>query len=126
MNLRGIFYNILIGIPGGCLIFMGMLMFNAVLSMLFPTGPWTMLVILCFTSLVVGMLARLIQPFHGLGTAITSGVIAALIILYLRLASITGAGMGLVFGPAGMLVTIGFSLLGAWILPHLRKRAKFK
>ena len=122
MNLRGIFYNVLVGFPGGCLIFMGMLMFNTVLSMLIPTSQWTMLVILCFTSLVVGILARLIQPFHGLGTAIASGVIAALIILYLRLASTTGAGMGLVFGPAGMLVTIGFSLLGAWIFPHLRKQ----
>ena len=122
MKLRGLFYNILVGIPGGCLIFMGMLMFNAVLSMLIPTGLWTMLVILCVTSLVVGMLARLMRPVHGLGTAIASGVIAALIILYLRLASTAGAGMGLVFGPAGMLVTVGFSILGAWIFPYLRKQ----
>jgi hypothetical protein len=124
VNPRGIFYDILVGIPGGCLIFMGMLMFNAVLSMLIPTGPLTMLAILCVTSLVVGMLARLMRPFHGLGTAIASGVIAALVILYLRLASKTGAGMGLVFGPAGMLVTIGFSILGAWIFPYLQKRTK--
>ena len=124
MKLRGIFYDILIGIPGGCLILMGMFMFNAVLSMFIPTGQWVMLVILCVTSLVVGMLARLIRPFHGLGTAIASGVIAALIILYLWLDSMTGAGMGLVFGPAGMLVAVGFSLLGAWIFPHLRKRQK--
>lgn len=131
MKLRGIFYNILVGVPGGFLIFMGMLMFNAVLSKLILTGPWAMLVILCVTSLVVGMLARLMRPFHGLATAIASGVIAALIILYLRLASPTGAGevvpvpargMGLVFGPAGMLVTVGFSILGAWIIPYLRKR----
>jgi hypothetical protein len=127
MKLRGIFYNILVGIPGGCLIFIGMIMFNTVLRLLFPTGPWTsswtMLIILCVTSLVVGMLARLMRPFHGFGTAIASGVIAALIILYLRLASKTGA-MSLVFGPAGMLVTIGFTILGAWILPYLRKRHK--
>ncbi len=124
MKLRGIFYNILVGIPGGCLIFMGMLMFNAVLSMLIPTGAWTMLIILCVTSLVVGMLARLMRPFHGLGAAIASGVVAALIILYLWLASTTGAGMDLVFGPAGMIVTIGFSILGAWVFPHLRKQKK--
>ncbi len=124
MKLRGIFYNILVGIPGGCLIFMGMLMFNAVLSMLIPTGAWTMLIILCVTSLVVGMLARLMRPFHGLGAAIASGVIAALLILYLWLASTTGAGMDLVFGPAGMIVTIGFSILGAWVFPHLRKQKK--
>jgi uncharacterized membrane protein len=63
------------------------------------------------------------RPFHGIGTAIASGIIAALVILYLWLASRTGA-MGLVFGPAGMLVTIGFTILGAWILPYLRKRNK--
>jgi len=119
MNVRRIFFNILVGFPGGCLIFMGMLMFNAVLGMLIPTGPWTMLVLLCLTSLVVGMLARLMQPFHGLATAIASGVIAALIILYLRLASAAGAGMGLVFGPVGMLVTVGFCILGSWIFPWL-------
>jgi hypothetical protein len=123
MKLHPVFNNILVGIPGGGLIFMGMLMFNAVLGMLLPSGPWIMLVILCITSLVVGMLARLMRPFHGFGTAIASGFIAALIILYLRLASTTGA-MGLVFGPAGMLATISFSILGAWIFPHLRKQNK--
>jgi len=122
MNPRGIFSNIVVGIIGGCLIFMGMLMFNAVLGRLFPTGHWTMLVILSFTSLAVGLLARLIQPFHGLGSAIASGIVAALIILYLRLASPTEAGLPEVFGPAGMLVTFGFSLLGAWVFPYLRKK----
>ena len=97
-------------------------MFNAVLGMFFPTGPWTMLVILCFTSLVVGMLARLMRPFHGLGTALASGVVAALIILYLWLVSATGAGMSLVIGPAGMLIAISFCILGAWIFPYLRIR----
>jgi hypothetical protein len=123
MKLQGIFYNILVGIPGGCLIFMGMLMFNAVLGMLFPTGSWTMLVILSLTSLAVGVLARLMRPFHGFGTALASGITAALIILFLRLASASGS-TGLVFGPAGMLVTICFSILGAWIFPFLRKGNK--
>jgi hypothetical protein len=124
LKLHGIFYDILVGIPGGLLIFMGMLMFNAVLSVIFPTGPWMMLLILCFTSLVVGMLARLTRPFHAFGTASASGIVAALIIFYLQLASKSGAGLELVFGPAGMLVTITFSLLGAWIFPRLRKKTK--
>ena len=124
MKMRGIFYNILVGIPGGCLIFIGMLMFNTVLSLLFSTGPWIMLIILCVTSLVVGILARLMRPFNGLGTAIASGVVAALIILYLWLKTSGGAGMGLVLGPAGMLVTIVFSILGAWIFPYLHKKNK--
>jgi hypothetical protein len=121
MNLRGLLNNILVGAFGGFLIFMGMLMFNAVLSTLFPTGQWTMLLLLCFTSLVVGILARLLQPFHGVGTAIASGVIAALIILYLWLVTSSGVGSGLVFGPLGMLVTVGFCLIGAWLYPFLRR-----
>jgi hypothetical protein len=124
MRLRRTFSDILVGVPGGCLIFMGMLMFNAVLGRLIPTGPWIMLVILCITSLVVGLLGRMMRPFHGPGTAIASGVIAALIIITLRLASPAVSGMGLVFGPAGMLVTISFSILGAWIFSYLRKRTK--
>ncbi len=123
MKLREIFYDILVGIPGGLLIFMGMLMFNTLLNILIPTGPWAMLIILCFTSLVVGMLAGLTRPFHGLGTALAAGVIAALILLYLRLASTAGA-MGPAFGPGGMAVTVGFSLLGAWVFSHFRKRSK--
>ena len=123
MKLRGIFNNILVGIPGGFLIFMGMLMFNALLNILVPTGSWTMLVILCITSLVVGILARLMRPFHGLATALASGVVAALLILYLWLVTPAGAGMNLVLGPAGMLVTVGFCLLGAWLFPYLRKWA---
>jgi hypothetical protein len=122
MTLRVIFYNILVGIPGGFLILMGMFMFNALLSMVIPTGPWVMLVILSCTSLVVGMLARLMRPFHGLGTAGASGVIAALVILYLWLTASTGAGMDLVFGPIGMLVAAGFSFFGAALFPLLRKR----
>lgn len=121
MNLRRLLNNILVGTFGGFLIFMGMLMFNAVLSLLFPTGQWTMLLLLCFTSLVVGILARMLQPFHGIGTAVASGVIAALIILYLWLVTSTGAGIGLVFGPLGMLVTVGFCSLGAWLYPYLRR-----
>jgi len=124
MKLRAIIFDTLVGIPGGCLIFMGMLMFNTLLSLLFPffqTSPWTMLVILCFTSLVVGMLARLMRPIHGLGTAIAASVIAALLILYLRQASVAGTDMALVFGPAGMLATIIISPLGAWVFPKLWK-----
>jgi hypothetical protein len=121
MKLRGIFYNTFVGIVGGSLIFMGMLMFNAVLSLLIPTNQWTMLILLCFTSLIVGMLARLMQPFHGLGTALASGIVGALLILYLWLASKAGVGMGLVFGPVGMLVTVLLCTFGGWVFPRLRK-----
>ena len=54
-------------------------------------------------------------------TAIASGIVAAMIILYLWLASPTRPGSSLVFGPAGVLVAFGFSLLGAWAFPYLRR-----
>jgi hypothetical protein len=116
--------NIFIGLPGGLLIFMGMLMFNAVLGLLVPTGAWTMLAILCFTSLVVGMLARLVRPVNGLGAAIASGIIAAELILYLHITSVPETSSTLVVGPVGMSATIAFSAFGGWLLPYLRKRSK--
>jgi hypothetical protein len=122
MNLRPLLNNILVGTLGGLLIFMGMLMFNTLLNLLVPTSQWIMLAFLCFTSLVVGMLARLLQPFHGLGSAIASGVIAALMILYLWLVPSKATTLDMVFGPLGILVTIGFSILGAWVLPILRNK----
>jgi hypothetical protein len=117
--------NIFIGIPGGCLIFMGMLMFNAVLERLVKTGAWSMLIILCFTSLITGLLARLVRPVNGLGAAIASGVVAAGIILFLWLASAPGTGdASAVFGPVGVAVAIVFSTFGGWIFPRLRKQSK--
>jgi hypothetical protein len=62
------------------------------------------------------------QPYHGLGAAFASGSIAALIILILQSDPNSNTGMRLVLGPAGMLVTIGFCVLGACILPWLKKR----
>jgi hypothetical protein len=117
--------NIFIGIPGGCLIFMGMLMFNAVLGLLVKTSAWSMLIILCLTSFITGMLALLVRPVNGLGAAIASGVVAAGIILYLWLASAPGTGnASVVFGPIGMVVAITFSTFGGWIFPRLRKQSK--
>ena len=117
--------NIFIGIPGGTLIFMGMLMFNAVLGLFVKTGAWSMLIILCITSLITGMLARLVRPVNGLGAAIASGVVAAGIILFLWLASAPGTGnASAVFGPVGMAATIAFSTFGGWLLPRLRKQSK--
>jgi hypothetical protein len=124
LKLQGLFYNILVGIPGGLLIFMGMLMFNSVLNLLVPTGPWIMLMILCFTSLVVGMLARLMRPFHAYGTALAASILAALIILYLWRTIPPAVGMELVLGPAGMLVPIVFSMLGAWVVSRSRKKTR--
>lgn len=112
---------IFVGIPGGCLIFMGMLTFNALLGRLTPTSQWTMLVLLCLTALTVGLMARWMRPYHGLGTAFAAGLIAAAIILALWLDAAPGSAPGPVFGPGGILAAVGFSTLGGWIFPRLRK-----
>lgn len=121
MKSRATLSYILVGIPGGCLIFMGMLTFNALLGRLAPTSQWTMLVLLCLTSLTVGLMARWMRPYHGLGTAIAAGLVAAAIILVLWLDAAPGSAPGPLFGPGGMLAALGFSTLGGWILPRLRK-----
>jgi hypothetical protein len=117
--------NIFIGLPGGALIFMGMLMFNAVLGLLFPTGAWTMLGLLCLAALIVGLLARLARPVNGFGAALASGVVAAGILLTLWLTSAPGSGnASVVFGPVGMAAAIAFSTFGGWFFSRLRKRSR--
>jgi hypothetical protein len=117
--------NLFIGIPGGFLIFMSMLMFNALLGLSGVAGSWLMLILLSFTSLIVGLLVRMVRPINGLGAAIASGVVAAGIILYLWMCSAPGTdSVTQVFAPAGMLATLAFSTLGGWLLPHLWKHSK--
>ena len=124
MKLNAILSYVFVGIPGGCLIIMGMLMLNAVLDLVLPTGAWTMMVLLCLSSLGVGLMARWIRPYHGLGSAIASGLVAAGIILALWLKAVPGVKASPVFGPAGMLEAVAFSSFGGWIFPRLTRRSK--
>jgi hypothetical protein len=124
MKIRSIIFDILVGVPGGCLIFAAMFMVDAILSRLLPlfhANSWTFLIILSITSFGVGLLARLMRPIHGLGTASAAGIIAALLILYLRNTSASGTDLTLVFGPTGMLAALIFSPLGAWMFPKFWK-----
>jgi len=121
MKIRSIFLDILVGIPAGFLIFMGMILFNTLIAWLVRTSSITMLISLCFTSLVVGMLARLARPIHGLGTAIAAGVIAALLILYLGQVSVAGNDLPLVFRYLGMPIAILLTPFGAWVFPKFWK-----
>jgi hypothetical protein len=124
MKLKTILSYVLVGIPGGCLIFMGMLMFNAVLGLLIPTSPWMLLGLLCLAAFIVGLLTSLMRPYHGLGSAVAAGLVAAGIILILRLAAAPGSEARLVFGPVGMLTAIAFSTFSGWLLPHLRNHSQ--
>jgi predicted membrane protein len=124
MKSRAILSYVFVGLPGGCLIFMGMLMFNAVLGLLLPTSQRTMLVILCLTALIVGLMARWMRPYHGLGSAVAAGLVAAGIILFLWLSAARNTEPGPVFGPGGILASVAFSTLGGWVFPRLFRRSK--
>lgn len=122
MKMKIIFFNILIGIPGGALIFMSTLMFNALLGIVARPAAWTLLLFLCMDAFIVGLLARWFRPFHGLGAAIASGVVAAFMLFYLWLATPSTPGMALAVGPLGMVAVIAFSILGGWVFPKLKKQ----
>ncbi len=117
MKSHAILSYLFVGIPGGLLIFMGALTFNALLGKLIPVSQWTMLPLLCLTALTVGLLARWMRPYHGLGTAVAAGLVAAAILLILWQEGKAGP----VFGLAGVLAAVGFSALGGWLLPRLKK-----
>ncbi|MEZ0396721.1 MAG: hypothetical protein ABWK53_09880 [Anaerolineales bacterium] len=121
MKSQAILSYVITGLPGGCLILMGMLLFNALLSEVTPVGQWTRLLLLCLTALTVGLLARWTRPYHGLGTAVVAGLVAAGFILFLWLSAAPGSQAEVVFGPLGMLAAAVFSTLGGWILPRLKK-----
>jgi hypothetical protein len=122
MSLRSLALPLVTGIPGGALIFMSMLMFRALLNLVIDVGDAGTLALLGTTSLVVGLLARLVQPYHGMGTAVASGLVAAALMLGLRLFSPASAAGDTIFTVIGMLITIVCCPLGAWLLPRLRKK----
>ena len=122
MKLNILLFNIFIGIPGGMLIFMSTLMFNALLGKLTPPAAWTVLLLLCVDAFIVGLLARWFRPYHGLGAAVASGIVAALILGGLWLASPPAPGLSLAVGPFGMAGVIVFSPLGGWVFPRLKRR----
>ena len=115
MKLRILFYNIFIGVPGGALIFMSTLMFNALLGKLVSPAAWTMLLFLCVDAFLVGLLARWFRPYHGLGAAVASGAVAALILFVLWRVSPSAPETSLAVGPVGMAAALVFSTLGGWV-----------
>jgi cobalamin synthase len=121
-RMKNILPDVLVGLPAGFLILMGTLLFNTLLGRLFQGGAWMMLVILCAVALVTGMIARWLRPVHGTGTALAAGVIAASLLLCLRLAGVPGAESSLAFGVPGMLSAIAFPPLGCWLFTKVRKR----
>jgi CHASE2 domain-containing sensor protein len=110
--------DILVGIPAGLLIFMSSMAFSALLRQRGVASNWLELLILAADSAIVGLLIRVSRKKRALPTALASGVIGALVILFLWISSPQNAALNpLVFGLPGMAVAFGFCVLVANIVP---------
>lgn len=119
------FSDFVVGLPAGMLIFISTLLFTTLLGRLlagltFAGREWLALPVLAFDAFVVGLLARLMRPYHGLSTALAASIIAVLIFVGLRLSAETYNPV--IFGLPGLAVTPAFCLLGAWQMGRWRER----
>jgi hypothetical protein len=117
-----------VGLPAGILIFISTLLFTTLLGRLldglvFAGRDWLALPVLAFDAFIVGLLARLLRPYHGLATALAASIIAVLIFLVLRLSAGPGGQYNpVIFGLPGLLATPVFCLFGAWQMGRWRER----
>lgn len=117
-----------VGLPAGILIFISTLLFTTLLGRLldgltFAGRDWLALPVLAFDAFVVGLLARLLRPYHGPATALAAAIIAMLIFLGLRLsAGPQGQYNPVIFGLPGLLAIPVFCLLGAWQMGRWREQ----
>lgn len=117
-----------VGLPAGLLIFISTLLFTTLLGRLlsnvtFPGRDWLALPVLAFDAFIVGLLARLLRPYHGLGTALAAGVLCALIFLGLRLTAGANARYNpVIFGLPGLATAPVSCLLGAWLMGRRQEK----
>jgi hypothetical protein len=128
MKLKVTFSDFFVGLPAGILIFISTLLFTTLLGRIlanvtFAGRDWLALPVLAFDAFVVGLLARLLRPYHGPGTALAAGILATLIFLGLRLsAGADGRYNPVIFGLPGLAVSPAFCLLGAWAMGHWQRK----
>ena len=122
MKLRLTFWDILVGLPAGFLIFMSTMMFGTLLRRIIPFAPWLDLLILAADALIVGLLAGITRLRQGLATALMAGIVGAGLLGFLWLSARPGETYNpLVFGLPGMLVSLVFTPLGGWLGMKLMK-----
>ena len=115
------FFDILVAIPAGLLTFMSTMMFDAILLRLGVSHPFFSLPVLAFDAIVVGILAGVSRKTHGMGTAIASGISAALILIGLRLfSSSESSANSLLFGLPGALIALAMTPLGGHLGMRMR------
>jgi hypothetical protein len=121
MRIRLILSDFLVGIPGGFLIFMGLLLFSTLLGRLTAIQTWMVVLTLIFTAWIVGLLAGWFRKEREVETAAAAGIICALILVIVRQISPPGPEMGLVFGTTGWVFAIIFCTLGGWCMKGWKK-----
>jgi hypothetical protein len=116
LNFRIGFWDVLAGLPAGMLIFMGTVLFSALIPVF---APYAILIVVAF---IVGLLAGVTRLRQGLATALIAGLVAAGILCYLWLAARPGDEFNaLVIGPLGMLTVLILCPAGGWLGAKLRK-----
>lgn len=115
------FSDILVAIPAGLLTFMSTMMFDAILLRLGVSHPFFSLPVLAFDAAVVGILSGVMRKERGMGTAIASGISAALILVGLRLfSSNETSANSLLFGLPGVLIALALTPLGGVLGMRMR------
>ncbi len=114
MKISLTFYDLLVGLPAGLLIFMSTMMFSALLRSQGLASNWLELLILTADSVIVGLLVRISRKRRALPTALASGVAGALTILLMWIYSPQNAALNpLLFGLPGIAICLLFTPLPA-------------
>ncbi len=118
MKLRIGFWDIIVGIPAGVLIFMSTMMFGALLRRIPAYPSWIDLPILAADAAIVGALLRLSRPFWAIPTSIAAGIISGGILLYLSLSAQAGDTYSpLIFSIPGIIICLVIPPLAARSFP---------
>jgi O-antigen/teichoic acid export membrane protein len=116
------FWDLLVGLPAGLLIFMATVTFTTLASLKAQLPVFVPYLILIAVTLVTGLLVGLTRLRQGPATAFCAGLVAAGLLLYLWLSARPGETFNpLVIGPLGSLTTLILCPAGGWLGARLRK-----
>ena len=116
------FWDLLVGLPAGLLIFMATVTLTTLASLRTPLPVLVPYLILVAVTLITGLLAGLTRLRRGPATAFCAGLVTAGLLLYLWLAAQPGDSFNpLVIGPLGSLTTPILCPAGGWLGARLRK-----
>jgi hypothetical protein len=116
LSFRIRFWDVLVGLPAGMLIFIGTVLFSTLIPVLAPYA------ILMIVTLSVGLLTGITRLHQGQATAFVAGLVAAGILGYLWLSARPGDEFNpLVIGPLGILTVLILCPAGGWLGAKLRK-----